>query len=160
MSIITLVGMMGCGKSTIGKEVATITNKHFFDIDNIISKISPIKDIFTHHGERYFRELEYQIIAQILSNTDDCIISPGGGAFIEKKTRTLLLQKTTTVWIQATLPTILSRITQDITRPLSSHVNKELFDFRNTIYKQAIIHISCDHLNPTEIAETIVDRIN
>ena len=159
MSIITLVGIMGCGKSTIGKELAIVLNKKHFDTDQTIEKILPIKKIFEGKGEKYFRALEYETIDNLLNTQEDCIISIGGGAFIEGPIRQLLLQKTITVWLKVHLHTILSRVKKDNGRPLMHLLNKKFFDCRNNIYKEALIHIECDNLTPSAIVQKLTTQI-
>lgn len=160
MSIITLVGIMYAGKTTVVKKLSAISSLVCFDIDQIITKkIMPITDIFTHYGEIRFRELEYQAISNIIINHDKCVIAVGGGAFANDKTRSLLLAKTHTIWLKVNFPTVLSRISKEAeTRPLASKLNTKFFKERNKAYQQANYHIECDSLIPDEIT-TIVMKI-
>ncbi|MBQ4875014.1 MAG: shikimate kinase [Rickettsiaceae bacterium H1] len=142
---------MGSGKSTIAKELSLINKKTHFDTDKIIESKISVPEIFRIYGEKHFRKLEYQITCDLIKNNTDCIISTGGGAFIQKNTRSLLLQQTYTIWLKNNFKTILRRI-KNSNRPLASSLDKEFFEHRNKIYEQAKMHIDCDELTSKEIA--------
>ncbi len=165
MSIIALVGIMYSGKTSIGEKLVKIVPrmKHF-DTDKVIENNSPITNIFTNQGEKYFRQLEYETILQIIKKNKDCVISIGGGAFAQKQTRTLLLKKTKTIWLKINQETALIRLKQDSKsskRPLASKLfNQVFFDNRNKVYEEADFQIECDHLTPNEIAEKILNSFS
>ena len=99
IQLITLVGMMGAGKSKFGNTVAKILNFNFYDSDNLIEKHfnTSIKELFQSHGESYFRKIEKEKIKTIINNAiesgEKAIFSLGGGAFDNQHTRDLLLKK-------------------------------------------------------------------
>lgn len=161
MSIITLVGMMGSGKTIIGTTLAYLANNKHVDSDKIISTKMPIIDIFRCYGEQYFRQLEYQTIYNLIHQHTNCILSVGGGAFVHAKTRKLLIQHTKTVWLKVKLTTILKRIKLDQgQRPLAKLITEDFVRYRNKHYHKALIHIQCDQLTPHDIAQKIICCFN
>lgn len=146
MSII-LIGMMGCGKSHIGRLLAQALNLPFHDSDKIVEENQgvSIADIFQSRGEEAFREAEYQAIKGTL-NQEPCVLSTGGGAMTFPKTLSLLQGAGVLVWIKSDLDVILSRIKNDDARPLLQTENpqdklKELLHAREHLYKQADIQV-------------------
>ena len=116
--------MMGSGKSYIGEALAHSLNYQFYDLDQYIvkkEKIS-IKEIFTQYGELHFRNLEEQAIIEIISQSKNLILSCGGGSFIKKTNRDLLLDQTIVFSLSATAETIYDRIKNDQTRPLLQQI--------------------------------------
>tara|TARA_Y100001960_G_C14759435_1_gene873162 strand:- start:778 stop:1371 length:594 start_codon:yes stop_codon:yes gene_type:complete len=153
---IILVGMMGVGKSAIGKLLANDLNKNFYDIDTSIEKTYNLKvhEIFELYGEEKFRELEYKEIKNIKK---DCnlIIATGGGAFAFKNNYKIINKIGLTIWIKAEKNVIIKRVSKNINkRPLlknknlSNHINNLLKD-RNPLYAKAHIHV--ESLNETKI---------
>ena len=93
--IITIVGLMGAGKTTIGSRLAQILKYYFIDSDQEIedSEHRSIADIFAQNGEKYFREIEAKTIQEIINRDEEIVLSLGGGAFINQETRKILKQK-------------------------------------------------------------------
>lgn len=144
---LVLVGMMGCGKSTIGKLLAKDTGKKFFDSDKLIEKKEGIsvKKIFDVHGEEYFRQREYEIIRDLLNKKECSIIASGGGAFIHDITREYIKKKSYSIWLKSDFKVLLNRVLRNNNRPLLNVENKEeklqsLIDIRYPIYSQADFH--------------------
>ena len=117
--IILLVGMMGCGKTTLGKQLAKKLNLPFVDSDKEIEKASgcSISDLFATYGEDEFRAGEERIMARLLKG-EPCVLSSGGGAFLSEKTRKLAKQYAVSVWIRADVDLISKRTQGRKHRPL------------------------------------------
>lgn len=140
---IVLIGLMGAGKSTIGKALANALNWTFIDIDEEIVKQEKmsINDIFAQKSETYFRELETQIIKKF-SNSENTVISLGGGAFEKEENRTILLNLNKVFYLYADVDTLYERIKTDSSRPLLKCDNpkgklEELLKNREPNYKKA-----------------------
>ena len=138
IQLITLVGMMGAGKSKIGYMVAKSLHLNFYDSDNLIEKQlnASIKEIFQFHGEPYFRKFEKeQIIKTVnkaLQSGEKAIISLGGGAFDNQDTRNLLLQKTKVIWLNVPIETLIKRVGNGTKRPMiKGNVKKSISEILN-----------------------------
>lgn len=116
---IVLIGLMGAGKSTVGKALANVLNRDFIDIDEEIVKQEnmSINDIFDQKSEAYFRELETQVITKFC-NRKNTVISLGGGAFEKGVNREILLKSSTVIYLYADANTLYERIKTDSSRPL------------------------------------------
>ena len=116
---VALVGMMGSGKSAIGKVVSSIIDVPFVDADVEIEKAAKlsIPEIFERHGERFFRDKENQVIKRLLKERP-CILATGGGAFVNEKIRISIKQHGVSVWLNADLETLWKRVKHKKTRPL------------------------------------------
>ena len=164
---LALIGMMGCGKTTIAKELASILPDYkYVDIDEEIEKTTgkKISEIFLKLGEPHFRILESDKIKKICEN-DNQIISLGGGAFEREENRIILLANTEVIYLQASADEIYKRIKNEFHRPLlSKNVTKDRISSimlnREKNYKKADIIISTDNKTPSEIAKNILEVIN
>ena len=145
---IVLVGMMGVGKSAIGKLLADSLDRCFSDIDkNIENKLNlKIHEIFDKFGENKFRELEHEEIKKLKIN-DNIVLATGGGAFTFSKNIKLINEKSLSVWIKANKNIIFNRVNKkQINRPmlknknLHDHINN-LLKKRNPLYAKAHIHV-------------------
>mgnify|MGYP000267867269 CR=1 FL=1 len=146
---IALVGMMGVGKTTIGRRLAKRLGMPFYDSDEEIEKASgrTVKGYFRDHGQEAFREGERKVICRLLSEGPPIVLATGGGAFIPEETRDVLRNGATTVWLKADHKVIFKRVRRKNTRPLLDVPNpsarlQELIDERYPIYAQA--HITVD----------------
>lgn len=166
--IIVLTGMMGSGKSTIGKNLALKLKKNFIDSDIELSKASglTINEIFEQFGEEYFRYGEKKIIEKYLSKKNkSTIISIGGGAFLNKELRELINKKSISIWLNASYNTLLKRLNRNIkNRPIfKGHKLKiklqELIDQRTKYYKLAHYKIDVDNLHIPEIVDNIINQL-
>ena len=119
MNNIILIGLMGAGKSTIGKALATTLNYRFIDVDEEIVKHEnmSINDIFLQKSENYFREIETQIIKEICKN-NKTVISLGGGGFEKEINREILLNNGKVFYLYTDVNTLYERIKSDSSRPL------------------------------------------
>lgn len=147
---IVLVGMMGVGKSTIGKLLAGRLGLDFVDSDDEVERAAgmPISDIFESFGEPGFRDGERRVIARLIAEGPK-VIATGGGAFINAETRALIREKCLSVWIDADLDILVDRVSRRSHRPLLAgkdprQVLTELSATRTPIYSQADIHVRSD----------------
>lgn len=144
---IVLIGLMGVGKTTVGRRLAQRLDLPFVDADEEIEAAAgmAIAEIFQMFGEDYFRDGERRVIARLIDGNPK-VIATGGGAFMNERTRALILEKTTAVWLEADLDTLVERVRRRSTRPLLKdrdprQVLGELAKVRNPIYALAPIHI-------------------
>ncbi|MEQ8557848.1 MAG: shikimate kinase [Henriciella sp.] len=140
---IALVGLMGAGKSTVGKRLADKLHRKFYDSDNEIEKAAglAISDIFTLHGETEFRRGERRVLERLL-NEEPHVLATGGGAYLDPETRDLLREKAVTIWLNADLETLWRRVSRRSHRPLLQADNPKsvlsrLLSERAPIYEQA-----------------------
>jgi shikimate kinase len=144
---IVMVGMMGCGKSAIGKRLATVLDLRFVDADDEIEKAAgmSINDIFAQLGEAHFRDGERRVIARLLAGGPQ-VLSTGGGAFMSEETRERIREEGISVWLKAELPVLMRRVMRRDNRPLLKTPNpearmRELLDARNPIYAEADVTV-------------------
>ena len=158
---LVLLGMMGVGKTGIGKYVARRLKINFFDIDKLIEKKNKMKitEIFETKGEIYFRTEEEFVTIKYL-NKKGSIISLGGGGFINDKIRKKVLSECISVWLNVNLETIYKRLEKSNKRPLVYKDNQDniekIFIERKKIYSLAAHEINCDNLNINQISNKII----
>ena len=158
---LVLLGMMGVGKTGIGKYVARRLKINCFDIDKLIEKKNEMKitEIFKTKGEIYFRKEEEFVTIKYL-NKKGSIISLGGGGFINDKIRKKVLSECFSVWLNVNLETIYSRLKNSKKRPLIYNNNQnnigKIFMERKKIYSLADHEINCDNLNLNQISNKII----
>lgn len=147
---IVLIGLMGAGKSTVGKALAKVLDLNFIDIDEEIVKQEnmSINDIFAQKSETYFRKLETEVIKQFCSRKN-IVISLGGGAFEKEENRELLLNSSNVFYLRADAETLYERIKTDTSRPLLKCENpklklQELLEKREQNYQKAHYTIDTD----------------
>ena len=163
---IILVGMMGTGKTVIGKMLAKSLNRIFFDIDENIEKHyhMTIYDIFQRYGENKFREIEHEEIKKI-DVKSNYIIATGGGAFTFERNYNILNQIGLTVWLNATQKTIVSRLKKNINnRPLLKNVEidkyvSNLLLKRNPMYSKAHLSVVSKNESKIEMTNRILVKI-
>jgi shikimate kinase len=163
---IALIGMMGMGKSVVGKALEQKTGLPRFDTDEIISSKSkkPIKEIFSTHGEEHFRNLETETLRS-MSLEEPAIIVTGGGIVLRAENVDLLRQLGTVVWLDADEATLRTRIRGLSERPLLQTANpsaalSELLAAREPLYRRAAdLRVDVSQKNPQEIAELILENI-
>lgn len=165
MKTIVLIGMMGSGKTTIGKLLGEKLTLRSIDIDVIIeqNEKKTVSEIFQNEGEKYFRNIERETIKKIFTNKD-LIISLGGGAFEDQLTRELLLKNSTVIYLKTSPNVILERIKNNTNRPLLKNqmtVEKiqSIILQRQKNYELANITILTDNKNTDKIVEEILGVI-
>ena len=158
---IVLIGMMGSGKSVIGKELSQKLNLDFIDIDNKIQEIEKmtISEMFRINGEKYFRKVEEYTTINYLK-LENKIISLGGGGFINPKIRKQTLKNCISVWLNWKDETLINRINNSKKRPLAIKLTesqlKTLIIERSKIYNKSNVKINCDNLDKKQIINKIV----
>lgn len=165
MKTIVLIGMMGSGKTTIGKLLGEKLTLRSIDIDVIIEQNEKrtVSEIFQNEGEKYFRNIERETIKKNFTNKD-LIISLGGGAFEDQLTRELLLKNSTVIYLKTSPNVILERIKNNTNRPLLKNqmtVEKiqSIILQRQKNYELANITILTDNKNTDKIVEEILGVI-
>lgn len=148
---IVLVGLMGAGKSTVGRRLATRMRLPFVDADSEIEAAAgmSIPDIFERFGEAHFRDGERRVIARLIDGVPK-VIATGGGAFINSETRALILEQALAIWLDANPAVLADRVGRRDTRPLLRGkdprvVLDELAKVRNPIYALAPIRVPSHH---------------
>lgn len=141
---IALVGLMGVGKTTVGRRLAKRLDRAFDDSDDAIEQASgrTVAGYFREHGEADFRDGEFRVINRLLQVNPPLVLATGGGAFIHPPTRELLLEKAVVVWLKGDLEILVERVSRNDKRPLLNGVDKrekmrELMEVRHPIYAQA-----------------------
>ncbi len=159
---IVLVGMMGAGKTSLGRRLALILGRKFIDSDVEIEHAAGmnISDFFKTHGESDFRKGEAKVIARILSEKNT-IIGTGGGAFMNDETRALIKSKALSIWISADFEILFERISRRPTRPLMQTDNprqtlKNLIEQRYPTYEKADIKITSADVPHEVVIEQIL----
>lgn len=158
---IVLVGLMGAGKSSVGRRLATQLGLPFKDADTEIEAASnlTVPEFFEIHGEAAFRDGERKVISRLLDG-DQHILATGGGAYMDAETRALIKEKGCSVWLRADLDTLVKRCMKRNTRPLLRNgdpkaILKDLMDQRYPVYEEADIVVESGD-GPHEI---VVDKI-
>jgi shikimate kinase len=159
---LTLTGMMGVGKSTIGKNLAKKLKYNFFDIDKLIENKegASINSIFKNKSENYFRKIENEITLQVFKNKNS-VISLGGGAFLNKSIRTSAKKKSVSFWLDVDIAQLIERLKRTKKRPLLYKKNisdtiKKIYLEREKIYNKADYRIKCSSLKTNEIVDKIL----
>ena len=157
---IVLIGMMAAGKTTIGFKLAKKLKYQFIDIDNEIEKSEKekISNIFLNKGEEFFRKIEEKKTLLFLEKSR-CVISLGGGAFLNDKIRRKVKKNSNSFWLNWKIKTILERISKNKRRPLALVLNnKELVNLyrkRVKFYKLSDFKVNCESKNKNEIINQI-----
>lgn len=150
---IVLVGMMGVGKSSVGKRLASLLHWPFIDADDEIEKAAQmtIPEIFEAHGEAYFRDGERRVIARLIQQDGTGgggrkVIATGGGAFVNEETRRLILDRAIAVWLDSDVETLLERTARKDNRPLLKNGDPRetltrLREERRPAYAQAPVQV-------------------
>lgn len=144
---VVMVGLMGCGKSAVGRRLAAVLGLPFIDADDEIERAAgkSINEIFAEHGEAHFREGERKVIARLLDSGPQ-VLATGGGAFINQETRAKIKSSGISIWLKADLPILMKRVGKRDTRPLlrtadPEQVMRNLMEARYPIYTQADITV-------------------
>jgi len=146
---LVLVGMMGVGKSSVGRKLASLLNCPFFDADDEIESAAQmsIPEIFETYGEDYFRDGERRVISRLIEDDRGMkVIATGGGAFCNPETRALILERTIAIWMDSDVDTLMERTGRKDNRPLLKNgdpreILTRLRAEREPAYSQAPIHV-------------------
>jgi len=146
---VVLVGMMGVGKTSIGRKLAALLHVPFVDADEEIEQAAQmtISEIFAQFGEEYFRDGERRVIARLIDGPGTRrVIATGGGAFVNPETRALILDKAIAVWLDSDVEVLVERVGRKDTRPLlregdPREILTRLKAEREPAYAQAPIHV-------------------
>lgn len=158
-----MTGFMGCGKSSVGRELAALTDAHFADLDSVIVKREGrrIPEIFASGGEEAFRKAELEALEAFLDKAESIwkpsVLSLGGGTFCFPASRSVLLERAECVYLKASLEDIRSRVgDKDAFRPLFKDADR-LFAVREPIYSLAPLTVDTSGKSVREVAEQIRD---
>lgn len=162
---IALVGMMGAGKSAIGRQLAERLGLVFIDADNEIERAADctIAEIFQQYGEEYFRAGERRVIARLLEDPP-CILATGGGAFIDPETRALMMDKTLTIWLKAEFDVLWERVSRRSHRPLLKTDDpqgtlQQLMEERYPVYAEAHLTVTSDQAPKEETVDRVLRAV-
>lgn len=162
---IVLVGLMGAGKTSVGKRIAAKLQLPFIDADSEIEKAADatIPEIFAQHGEAYFRDGERRVIRRLLDGSPK-ILATGGGAFMNDETRAAIAEGAVSIWLRAELDVLMARVRKRANRPLLQTPDPEgtmrrLMAERDPVYALADIHILSRDVTHEIVADEIIDAL-
>ena len=163
---VVLVGLMGVGKSTVGRKLAALLNRDFVDADDAISEAAQlsIPEIFEQFGEPYFRDGERRVIARLIEEGHG-VIATGGGAFVDPSIRALILERAVAVWIDCDVATLVERTARRDTRPLlrggdPHEILTRLAAERAPFYAEAPIRVVSENGPHADTARAIIEAID
>ena len=162
---VVFVGLMGVGKTCIGRRLAQRLDIPFVDADKEIEEAAgcSIPDIFERHGEKYFREGERRVILRLLDNPVH-VLSTGGGAFMDPQTRAAIRERAISLWLRADLDLMLRRVSRRNDRPLLQVADpraklQELIDQRYPVYADADITVDSMDGPPDATLERVMGAL-
>ena len=161
-SNIVLIGFMGSGKSTVGKVLAPRLGKKFVDLDHMIVERAgrSIPDIFATDGEAAFRQLESQVLADVLAHSNQ-VISTGGGAVLAEANRQLMRENGLVIWLRTDVDVLIQRMQYDTTRPLLQGDAKanitRILEERREAYNFATLEIDTGRLSVEEAVQAVAN---
>ncbi len=162
---IVLVGLMGAGKSAIGKRLAQRLGLPFVDADHEIEQAAgcTIEEFFARHGEAAFREGERRVMARLLDQPRQ-VLATGGGAFMDPATRALVRAKAISVWLRADLPVLLDRVLRRSNRPLLKQddpreVLERLIALRYPVYAEADVAVESRDVPVDRTTQDVIDAL-
>jgi shikimate kinase len=162
---IVLVGLMGAGKTSIGRRLADRMGLPFVDADTEIERAAgkSIPDIFADHGEAHFRDGERRVIGRLLENGPQ-ILATGGGAFMQSETRAAIKEKAISIWLRAELDVLVKRVAKRGGRPLlenrdPAEVLQNLIDTRYPIYAEADIIVESLDVQHAHMVNAVLEAL-
>lgn len=162
---IVLVGLMGAGKTTVGRRLAKRLSLPFVDADQEIETAAQrsIAEIFERFGEAQFRDGERRVIARLIEGPPK-VIATGGGAFVDERTRALILERCIAIWLDADLETLAERVTRRDHRPLLKDkpplpVLEQLAAARYPIYSEAHLRVRTEPMPHDQAVDRIVEAL-
>jgi shikimate kinase len=163
---IVLIGMMGAGKTTVGRRLASALDRRFIDSDAEIETAAnmTVSEFFETHGETDFRIGEARVIARLLGE-DDIVLGTGGGAYMNARTRALIAERGVSIWLRADLDTLFERVSRRSTRPLLKTTDprrtlKELMDERHPVYAGADMTVESRDVPHETIVSEILNALS
>ena len=160
-----LVGMMGAGKTCIGRRMAEKMGAEFIDADDEIETAAgcKIEDIFEIYGEDAFRDVERRVISRLLDGPPH-VMATGGGAFMDKSTRKKIADRAVSIWLRADLDLLLSRVARRTDRPLLKTTDQKktlesLMQVRYPVYEKADIVVDTGRESPDATVEKVLTAI-
>lgn len=160
-----LVGMMGAGKTTVGRRLATRLGRRFLDSDEEIEKAAQmtIPEIFAQRGEPEFRAGEMRVISRLLKE-NDIVLATGGGAFINPETRALVKSGAVSVWLKAELDVLFERVSRRSNRPLLKTADpkgtlEKLIEDRYPIYAEADVTVISRDVPQDSVAADVISAL-
>ena len=159
---IVLVGLMGAGKTSVGRRLAEKLGVPFVDADHEIEAAAgkPIKEIFADHGEAYFREGERRVIQRLIGNGAQ-VLATGGGAYMNDETRQRIQEHGISVWLRAPLPLLMKRVAKRQDRPLlqtddPETVMRALIDKRYPVYALADVTVESRDVQHGQMVNDVI----
>ena len=159
---VVLVGLMGAGKTSVGRRLADKLGIPFVDADHEIEAAAgkPIKEIFADHGEPYFREGERRVIQRLIGNGAQ-VLATGGGAYMNDETRARIQEHGISVWLRAALPLLMKRVAKRQDRPLLQADNPEavmrdLMDKRYPVYALADVTVESRDVQHGQMVNDVI----
>jgi shikimate kinase len=163
---VVLVGLMGAGKSAIGRRLAARLNLSFLDSDTEIEAAAgcTIAEIFARDGEAAFRAGERKIIARLLTERPPHILATGGGAFMDPETRATIRRHGLSMWLRAELDVLVTRTARRNNRPLLKQGNpreilRDLMDRRYPVYAEADLTVLSDERPPEGTVDQVIEAL-
>lgn len=161
-----LVGLPGCGKSSVGRKLAALLDVPFVDVDSNIEVMqgARVAEIFESQGEEAFRLMEREMIAYFLHAPKPMVMATGGGAYISPVTRKILNENTLTVWIKPSFDIVLERVSRRNHRPLLEQGDKkkiltDLMNKRYPVYEEADVKVETEAGSHHEAALSIIREL-
>ena len=162
---ISLMGLMGSGKTVIGREISNILNLEFYDTDSKIEQNvgKSINKIFNQNGEDYFRKKEEEICLKLLQKRRS-IISLGGGSIINHEIREMIKQNSFSIYLKVDIDVLVKRLNNTKRRPLLNNINKKdtllnLYEIRKKFYNKADLVIK-NNFDKNDVVNKIISNIN
>ena len=163
---VVLVGMMGAGKSAVGKRLAGRLGLEFRDADAEIEEAAKktISEIFASDGETFFRDKERRVIARLLSCEEPIVLATGGGAYMNRETRALIAGNSVSIWLKAEFDVLMRRVRRKPTRPLLQNPDpegtlKKLIDLRYPIYAEADVTVLSRDVAHDMVLEDVISAL-
>jgi shikimate kinase len=162
---LVLVGLMGAGKSSVGRRLAARLGLPFVDADQEIEAAAgmTVEEIFARHGEPAFRDGERRVIARLLDNPIQ-VLATGGGAFMDERTRALVGERAVSIWLHAELDELVRRVSRRTDRPLLKGADprvvlERLIAERYPVYAQADVTVASSIGSADETVDRILERL-
>jgi shikimate kinase len=154
-----LVGFMGAGKTSVGRALAARLDWQAVDIDELIEQREhlPVSEIFSRHGEPYFRAAEREVLAEQLASRH-VVVATGGGTFVDPPNRAVINRDGVSVWLDAPLERLIARIPSDGRRPLAADrvALERLFNARRAAYEHAHVRLDAGRASIDALVEQLV----